>query len=160
LADGFLTVFNFEVHLSLSGFGGDEGLVRDSRGAFAEVSGLEINLEDSSIREGGYHQGARRLIGRTTHPPLIFRRGVTLDAGFWEWLQRCFDGTYPLPYVGGTIQVFPPSIERDAATPAAWTFVNGIATKVRMADLNASQASAVPIEELHLVHEGLRREVA
>ncbi len=45
----------------------------------------------------------------------------------------------------------------DSATPAVWAFTNGIVTVVKSTDLNAASASNVPIEELHIAHEGLKR---
>ena len=71
-------------------------------------------------------------------------------------MQRCIDGTFPLPYVSGTIRV----MQADSSAPDAgvWRFENGIVTKVKSADLNAGNAREVPLEELHIVHEGLSRE--
>lgn len=152
-----LSLFNFEVHLGTSGFGGDEGLVADAKGAFSEVTGLEFNLEHTEIREGGYNAGSRQLVGKTSHPVLVLKRGVSLDTAFWDWIQRCVDGSYPLPYINGAVFMYPPSGDRAKDLPAVWTFVNGIATSVKSADLNAGSASSVPIEELHIAHEGLRR---
>ena len=81
-----LSNFNFAVQIELSGLGGDEGLALGSRkGAFSEVQGLEITLEPVSIREGGYNRGARQLVGKTTNPPLILKRG--LSATVSEWLM-------------------------------------------------------------------------
>src|SRR5262245_59036910 len=101
-----LSTFNFEVTLRPSGRGGDEALAR--RAGFSEVSGLEIGIESIAFQEGGYNVGQRRLVGKTTNPELVLKRGLTADAGFWQWIQACFDGTFPLPYVGGTIAVYPP----------------------------------------------------
>jgi phage tail-like protein len=151
-----LTPFNFAVEIDLSGFGGDEGL-RRARGAFAEVQGLEMTLEAVAFREGGYNQGPRQLIGKATTQPLVLKRGLTLDTAFWDWLQRCTSGTFPLPYVSGTVRLFSP---RGSSGPEGrWRFVNGIATKVSCASLNARAASEVALEELQLVHEGLSREL-
>jgi phage tail-like protein len=155
MSETLLTRFNFAAQIVLSNRGGDEGLAR-GEGAFSEVSGLELTLEPTTFREGGYHGGARQLIGKTTTTPLILKRGVSLDAAFWTWIQRCIDGTYPLPYVSGSILVRPP----DGATSgqkAVWNFVNGIVTKVKSTDLNAVDPKDMPIEELHIVHEGLSR---
>ncbi len=160
MPDDFLTIFNFEVYITPSGLGGDEALAGDAKGAFSEVAGLEMTLETTEIREGGYNQGARQLIGKTSNPPLVLKRGLTLDAAFWQWIQRCVNGTYPLPYVSGSVNVYPAAIERESATPAEWKFTNGIVTKVKAADLNAVSASSVPIEELTIAHEGLRRVTA
>jgi phage tail-like protein len=152
----WLTTFNFAVEIELSGFGGDAGL-RSANGAFAEVQGLEIALEAVTFREGGYNQGPRQLIGKATTQPLVLKRGLSLDTAFWAWVQRCMEGRYPLPYVNGTVRCFPPSGAGGAQ--GTWRFVNGIATKVSCAALNARQSSEVALEELHLVHEGLSREL-
>jgi phage tail-like protein len=151
----FLTTFDFEVQLSLSGQG---ALLGDTRGAFSEVSGLEITLEHREIREGGYNLGARQLVGKTSHPVLVFKRGVTIDTGFWRWIQRCLDGTFPLPYTSGEISVYPRARgEWQEDEAAVWAFSGGICTKVKSADLAAAGASAVAIEELHVAHEHLER---
>jgi len=157
LPEEFLSLFNFQVRLSPSGLGGDEALTTDMAGAFAEVSGLEVTLENREIREGGYNAGMRQLVGKISHPALMLKRGLSLDRGFWTWIQRCMTGPYPLPYVSGIILQFSPSQDRDETAAARWEFTNGIVTKVKTADLNAITANAVPIEELSIAHEGLFR---
>jgi phage tail-like protein len=161
MSEAFLSQFNFTVEITVSGFGGDEGLAQGSphaaRGAFSEVTGLELNIEMTALREGGYNSGVRQLAGKVTSPALVLKRGVTLDDGFWAWIRRCTDGTFPLPYVSGAVTVFGP--EGRAGDPqAAWSFARGIVTKVKSADLAAAKASDVAIEELHIAHEGLMRE--
>ena len=157
-ADTLLTSFNFAVQIELSGLGGDEGLAQGARrAAFSDVQGLEITLEAVSFREGGYNHGTRQLVGKATNPPLVLKRGLSLDPAFWAWVRRCTDGTFPLPYVSGTIRVFQPS--GSASQPGVWRFENGIVNKVKAADLNANGGREVALEELHIVHEGLRREM-
>lgn len=160
MSESFLSRFNFRVEVDVSGYGGDEGLVQGgpeaARGAFAEVTGLELTIEMTALREGGYNKGVRQLPAKVNSPPLVLKRGVTLDEAFWAWIRRCTDGTFPLPYVSGAITVSGP--EGEAGEPkATWHFVNGIVTKVKSADLAAAQAREVPIEELHIAHEGLMR---
>lgn len=155
-AEVLLSNFNFTVEIELSGLGGDEGLSLGARGAFSEVSGLEITLEPVTFREGGYNRGARQLVGKTTNAPLVLKRGLSLDPAFWTWVQRCIDGTFPLPYVSGTVRVYQAS--GSAAPAGVWRFENGIVNKVKAADLNAGTGREVPLEELHIVHEGLSRE--
>jgi phage tail-like protein len=157
MPEDLLTIFNFEVCIAPSGLEGDEGLSQGARGSFSEVSGLEINLEKKEIREGGYNRGARQLIGKTSHPELVFKRGLTLDRAFWDWIQSCTSGKFPLPYVAGSIRVYSARGKEDFSTHARWKFRQGIAVKVRTADLNAASANSVPIEELHIAHEGLER---
>ncbi len=155
MSDTLLSRFRFLVEIDPSGQNGDEGLAQGD-GAFSEVTGLELTIESTTFREGGYHLGPRQLIGKTTTTPLVLKRGVSLSKAFWTWIQRCTDGTYPLPYISGAIHVQPP--DGDASgDEAVWIFVNGIVTKVKSADLNATSAQDIPIEELHIVHEGLSR---
>jgi phage tail-like protein len=156
-----LSRFNFVVAIDVSGFGGDDALAQGglhaARGAFSEVTGLELSQEATALREGGYNQGVRQLVGKVSSPELVLKRGVTLDDGFWAWIRRCTDGTFPLPYVSGAVTVFGPGGQTgDAQT--VFAFRNGIVTKVKSADLNATEARDVPIEELHIAHEGLVRE--
>lgn len=153
----FLASFRYAVEITPSGFGGDNGLGAPSRGAFSEVSGIERTVEIRDVREGGYNAGMRRLVDKTTHAPLVLKRGMTLDAAFWAWIERCVAGDYPLPYVDGTILVFPPDTATDDAGAARFVFRNGIATKVVGPTLNAGDATTVPLEELHIAHEGLGR---
>ncbi len=151
----FLARHNFAVEIVVSGLGGDEGFAK-GRGAFSEVTGLETGFDATSIREGGYHTGLRQLLGKPTTTPLVLKRGMTLDAAFWTWVQRCQDGTYPLPYVDGTVRMFGPRGDADDAI-ITWAFTAGIVTKVKASDLTARSASEVPIEELSIAHEGLTR---
>ncbi|MEW8430154.1 MAG: phage tail protein [gamma proteobacterium symbiont of Ctena orbiculata] len=156
----FLTSYNFAVHLTISGLGGDEGLIRDAEGAFSEVTGLEYQIEMTALREGGYNQGVRKLVTKSSQPELVLKRGMTADGAFWEWVQRCTDGTYPLPYINGTLEVYGAASDRNKNAPARWRFANSIVTKVTAANLNAAETSAVAIEELHISHEALWREVS
>ncbi|CAB5150375.1 hypothetical protein D3OALGA1CA_4383 [Olavius algarvensis associated proteobacterium Delta 3] len=156
MSDRLLTTFNFEVQISATG---QESLkeLTGARGAFSEVSGLEINVKSREIREGGFNTGTRQLLDNTTHPAIILRRGMTINTAFWRWIQRCTHGPYPLPYINGRIFIYPPSVQRDDDTAGQWRFENGIVTKVSAANLDAVSVSAVPIEELHIAHEGLTR---
>lgn len=157
----WLTPFRFRVDIELSRYGGDEGL-RQAEGNFSEVQGLEMAREAVTFREGGYNLGPRQLIGKATTQPLVLKRGLSLDGAFWAWMKRCMVGGYPLPYVNGTVRCFPPGGDpRTGDGPqGTWRFVNGIATKVSCASFDARNAREVALEELHIVHEGLSRELS
>lgn len=161
MSGAMLAHYRFLVEIDASGLEGDAALAgggpHAARGAFSEVTGLELNIEATALREGGYHAGQRQLAGKVSSPNLVLKRGLTLDDGFWAWIRRCTDGRYPLPYVAGVVTVFGP--EGEAAEPATrFAFTNGIVTRVKSPDLNATEARAAPIEELHIAHEGLVRE--
>lgn len=148
----FLTAFRFDVIL-FDPSGDAPAWGRSA--AFSAVTGLEVEVEMESFREGGYHLGQRQLPGKTTSPTLVLKRGATTDPGFWEWVRACTSGPYPLPYVDGEVLVYENG-DRDAAPSAIYAFHNGVVTKVKHADLDA-KGTDVPIEELHIAHEGLER---
>jgi phage tail-like protein len=149
-----LSVFNFEVVLVPWGASGAEGL-RQAAG-FSEVSGLELSIELEPVNEGGYNAGARQLFKRVRPGNLVLKRGLTQDRSFWDWAQRCMSGPFPLPYVSGEVIVYGASGPAQGAQ-ARWSFVNGLAVKVSAPGLQAAGSGGVPIEELHIAHEGLAR---
>ena len=135
-----LSGFNFEVVLSPSGQGGDEGLSRIA--AFSGVSGLDLSLEIEELKEGGYNFGPRRLVKGARGGDLTLKRGLTRDAA------------YPLPYLDGEVLVHGPA--RGSGPPARFRFRNGIASSVKGPSLEAA-GGAIPLEELVIAHEGLSR---
>lgn len=148
-----LSSFNFEVILAPSQQGDDEALTRAA--SFSEVTGLEVSISTEALAEGGYNTGMRQLVKGPEAGTLVLKRGLTSDMGFWTWVQRCLSGPFPLPYIGGEIRLLPPNGDRGAA--AKWSFVNGLAKKVSGPSLQGAGSGNVPIEELHIAHEGLRR---
>ncbi len=63
-------------------------------------------------------------------------------------------GVLPVPRYNGQIEVQDPAGER---VLARWTFDRGLPLKVNGPTLNA-KTGEIAIEELHMVHEGLRLE--
>lgn len=150
----FLTAFRFDVILFDVATGPP---VWGGSASFSEVTGLEIEIEMQTFREGGYHRGQRQLPGKTSSPTLVLKRGATRDGGFWDWVHACTSGTYPLPYIDGEVLVYEAG-EEEVEPRAVYAFTAGVVTKVKHADLDA-KGSEVPIEELHIAHEGLERRV-
>lgn len=148
-----IPAFNFEVVLQPVGAGGAESIARCA--GFSEVSGLELSVDVEAISEGGYHHGARQLWKRARPGNLVLKRGMTEDRAFWDWVQRCMRGPFPLPYVSGEILVYPATGPANGPV-ARWVFENGLAVKVAAPGLQAA-GGGVPIEELHLALESLDR---
>lgn len=122
------------------------------RGAFSEVSGLELSMSPKTYREGGRNWGEVQLAGPVSFQPVVLKRGITEIADLWNW----FDATtrqanYGLRY-SGTIEVYDPDHpERPALV---WRLTNALPTKFKGPDLFAT-GNQVAVEELTLVHEGL-----
>lgn len=144
-------------------------------GAFAECSGLELEADVQEYLEGGRNDGVVRRVGRVKLTPLVLKRGMfipapptpenppadtdpggsdtgTADSALWDWLTGMVRGTLPIPRYNGLVQVWSPDGRREVAS---WTFWRGLPNKVSGPALNA-KTGEVAVEELHIVHEGLR----
>ncbi len=145
---GFIP-FRFQVTLFPTG---EEGSTAVCQGRFSEVTGLEASMSPKTIKEGGRNWGEVQLAGKTSFAPIVLKRGVTEVNDLYDW----FDVTTRQANYGyrldGEITVFDADgLENPIMT---WKLTNVMATKFKGPDLS-STASAVAIEELHLVHEGL-----
>lgn len=158
-----LQSFRFEVTLTLSPTDGPTdpmpGVLGD--GAFAECSGLELEADIKEYVEGGRNDGVVRRVGRVKLVPLVLKRGMFVsssggyvDTALWDWLTGMVSGALPIPRYDGVVAVFDPAKKR---VLARWTFERGLPTKVSGQSLNA-KTGEIAVEELHIVHEGLRLE--
>jgi phage tail-like protein len=126
-------------------------------GAFQECSGLEIELDVQEYLEGGRNDGVIRHVGRAKYSPIILKRGMFYPSSgranrdLWLWIQSIATGERPVARYDGTVKVM--SVGEDVS--ATWVFDRGLPMKVRGPELNA-KTGEVAIEELHIVHEGLR----
>lgn len=165
VGDFIFPTFRFEVVLHLDGMrdrSSSDG--SEWRAAFSEISGLESQLEVVELQEGGYLRGVRRLVGKRSNPDLVLKRGLTLNAGFWNWLERATGARFgsdagspwPLPYMSGEVIVHRAQVGGDKDR-VGFKFWNALPSKVVMPSLQAIGGTQVAIEELHLRHEGLER---
>lgn len=169
-----LPVFNFRVFFSppapestaldlgdvvatASGLAG--GTVSSANGiGFAEVSGLNSELEIEEYREGGRNIGPRRFPKWGRYPNLVFRRGVANSTLLWDWWADVISHSYTLapttapPRRNGVVLLE----DVNHATLAGWFFANGLPERLVGPSLNA-RSNEIAIETLELSHEGLLR---
>ncbi|HEX8093015.1 phage tail protein [Jatrophihabitans sp.] len=150
--------FRFRVTMTDSS-GGDPGNATLGDGQFAECSGLQLETDVREYLEGGRNDGVIRRVGRVKLAPIVLKRGMfvstpggTADAALWQWLIGMVQGTLPIPRYNGLIEVLD---TRRTRTVASWSFDRGLPSKVAGPSLNA-KTGEIAIEELHIVHEGLR----
>lgn len=135
------------------------------QGYFSEVSGLEITMEPRAIAVGGKNWGEIQRVGPTRFSPVVLRRGVTSINDLWSWFDATTRGNNYGYRLHGKIHVFnrPQSTSTSAdgashnqqRTAFIWELDNILPTRFKGPDLS-SVADQVAIEELTLVHEGLR----
>ena len=125
---------------------------------FAEVSGLNSELEIEEYREGGRNIGPRRFPRWGRYPNLVFRRGVTNNTSLWEWWADVITRSFTLrptkapPRRNGVILL--EAVDHTAI--AGWFFANALPERLVGPGLNA-RGNEIAIEALELSHEGLLR---
>jgi phage tail-like protein len=151
--------FRFEVTLTQVGAGAPSTPL--GTGAFSECSGLELEADIKEYLEGGHNDGVVRRVGRVKLQPLILKRGMFVpspggyaDTSFWDWLMATVAGTLPILRCDGHVRVSDPADRRKVAH---WSFQRGLPAKVSGPSLNG-KTGEIAVEELHIVHEGLRLE--
>lgn len=152
-----LQSFRFLVTLTRSNPGAGPSTLGD--GGFSECSGLELETDVKEYLEGGRNDGVVRRVGRVKLSPLVLKRGMFLpakststDATLWNWLTGMVQGVLPVPRFDGEVEIHDATGKR---VLARWTFDRALPSKVSGPTLNA-RTGEVAIEELHLLHEGLR----
>lgn len=162
--------FRFAVWLTLSPgadpsapapTGGTAPSAHLGNGYFAECSGLDLEADVKEYLEGGRNDGVVRRVGRVKLVPIVLKRGMFVagrdsraDPALWDWITGMTGGKLPVPRYDGLVQVF--SADK-ARVVAQWSFQRGLPMKVTGPSLNAKSGD-IAMEELHIVHEGLRLE--
>lgn len=146
-----LQTFNFAVTLTQAGGSGSF-----TDGAFAEVSGLQVEVDVKEFYEGGSNDRVVQRIGRGKYPQkLVLKRGMFspgsgVDTDLWQWLQDIIAGVRPIRRYDGTIDV----LDGARNVVANWGFRRGLPARIVGPTLNA-KSGEVALEELHIAHEGL-----
>lgn len=123
-----------------------EGLVI---GSFSDVTGLQIETEVLTYREGGLNDYAHKLRGPTNYPSnLMLKRGlVDLDT-MWRWHQEVLQGT--VTRRNGTIYL----LDSRGLPGMWWNICEAYPIKWSGPDFQAG-ANAVAVESVELVHRGI-----
>ncbi len=126
--------------------------------AFAEVSGLNSEMEVEEYREGGRNFAPHRLPKWGRYPNLVFRRGVTDSTLLWDWWSDVLTNSFTLQSGTSTprrnLVVL---LERnDHSAVAGWLILNALPERLVGPGLNA-RSSEIAVETLELAHEGVVR---
>ena len=117
---------------------------------FMEVSGLSIELDVVSYRDGSSPENSERLMpGLKKYSPIILKRGIVKsDDDFYKWINTAQFNNVERRDV--TISLLNESHE----PVVIWKVKNAFPFKLEYSPLNA-QGSEVVIESLTLAHEDL-----
>jgi phage tail-like protein len=134
---------NFEI--SIAGIS-DDG--RSVKGSFAEVSGLQAEIEVIEYRTGSDDTAVRKLPGLRKFSNITLKRGIIGDLTFWNWLASAMNGQ--VVRADGTIVL----LDEKRQPVVTWKFHRAWPCRWSGPDLDG-KSREVALEMLEICHEGL-----
>jgi phage tail-like protein len=117
---------------------------------FAEVSGLDVEIETEEYQEGGVNTHSHTLPTRATYPNLTLRRGTTDLPLLYKWTESVVNGTVlRLP-----VLVF--MLDETGVPTWGWSVRKAYPVKWSGPQLQADQGT-VAMESVELAHEGISK---
>lgn len=118
---------------------------------FNEVSGLVVESEVESLREGGVNDFEHQLVGPTKYSSrLVLKRGLGDPQDLWQWYLLVLNGQIarqPLTiFLNGTRGLH----------GLHWTFIDACPVKWTGPEMHAN-TSAVAFESIEVVHRGVHK---
>lgn len=125
-------------------------------GFFTEISGVGSETEtiEHKVVDPNTHQDIiQKVPGRLKWGDITLKRGITKDMDIWDWRGEVEEGDMNAARKNGSITMY----NLKGAEAARWNFVNGWPQKVTGPNLKAD-SNEYGVEELVIVHEGIKRE--
>jgi phage tail-like protein len=129
-------VFRFQVEI--------DGIIA---GGFSEVSGLSVQTEVESIREGGVNDFEYKLAKGTKYTDITLKRGLT-DWELYDWYRDVINGR--ISRKSGAIYL----IDNEGNQVMDWYFFEAYPVKWEVSSFNAT-SNTVASETLVLTHHGV-----
>jgi phage tail-like protein len=113
---------------------------------FQSVSGLSVECDYESFKEGGENRFEHKLPVRTKYTDLVLKRGMLTDSTVLKWFLDAFNNRAFKP---ANVSVI---LMNEKSQPLrTWNVVHAIPKKWLVSDMNANE-SAVVIETLELTY--------
>ncbi len=124
-------------------------------GYFTEVSGLgsESEVVDHKIMAKGAKEAIiRKIPGRLKWGDIVLKRGITKNMDFYNWRKDVEQGKVDSSRLDASIIMY----DQSMAPTAQWDITKAWPSKISGPALS-TDGNNVGIEELTLVHEGIKR---
>jgi len=122
-------------------------------GYFMEISGISSEsevVEHKVVRNG--REEVQKIPGRIKWENVVLKRGITDTLDMWDWRDLVVNGKMSDARKACTIRMY----DRNYELAAQWDITNAWPSKISGPTTKADDNS-VAVEELTLVHEGLKR---
>jgi phage tail-like protein len=113
---------------------------------FQSVSGLSVEYDYESYKEGGENRFEHKLPVRTKYADLVLKRGMLVDSSVIKWFLDAFNNRIFKP---ATITV---NLMNEKSEPLkSWNVVDAIPKKWLVSDLNATD-NGIVVETMELAY--------
>ncbi|TNE57307.1 MAG: phage tail protein [Bacteroidetes bacterium] len=113
---------------------------------FQSVSGLSVEYDYESFKEGGENRFEHKLPVRTKYSDMVLRRGMLTDSDVYKWCLKAFRDREFEPADLNII------LMNEKGEPLrTWSITHAIPKKWSVSDLNANE-NAIVIETLELTY--------
>ncbi len=137
-------MIGFKFHVEI------EGIIE---GSFTECSGLGVEREVESIKEGGTNDYEHKLPGRLKYKNVVLKRGITSSDALWEWFyENATDKTKFFQVKRHTVSI----VQLDLAGEPVrrWNLREAYPVKWTGPDFK-TDSNQVAIETLEITHHGI-----
>ncbi len=127
----------------------DFGLGKKNRGdaRFQSVSGLSVEYEYETFKEGGENRFEHKLPVRTRYADLVLKRGMLTDSPFVEWMLKAFRDREFEPADLNVIL-----LNEKGEPLRTWKVAHAIPKKWSISDLD-SQSSSIVVETMECTYQ-------
>lgn len=139
---GYYPPYSFYFKVEFPGLTGD---TRDF--SFQSVSGLSVEFETESYKEGGENRFEHKLPVRSKYNTLQLKRGLLTDSAVLKWCKDAFESMIFKP-----TNVVVKLLNESGEPLKTWNVVQAWPKKWSVADFNANENSVV-IETLELEYQ-------
>ena len=149
--------FHFKVE-----FVGVDGMGSDTEQRFQEVSGLSVEVETETLREGGENRFEYKLPKRAKYPNLVLKRGLLKGTALLNWFKSALNAYF----LAVTIPLldFKPSdilitlLDESDQPVAIWNVVQAYPLKWSVSDFRSTE-NAIVVETIELAYQYFERKM-
>jgi len=137
---------------------------------FTECSGLGAHRSVETVREGGLNDKVHQLAGPLEYDHIVLKRGLTASRVLWDWFEEgkydfkvkrlnmsITQGAPGMNLVGMATAAVGSSIGGGSGygVVKTWNLERAFPLSWKLSDLSVSNTTAVSVETLEIVHEGI-----
>lgn len=122
--------------------------------SFQNITGLSVDMQTETLKEGGENRFEHILPTRTKYTPLVLKRGLVTDSKMRKWcMEALVDFDFKPKNLSVNLLHLKQSNDQESAAESTplmtWNVINAWPKKWSVSDFNAEQ-NAIAIETLEL----------